>query len=104
MRLVRVAVPVPSLDALTYNLPDAVPDAPAGARVLVPLGNRVLTGVVIRSHQDLRDPGATDSGSPRSSDRGSEEPDIKDVIEVLDTAPFLPDDVLQLCEWVADYY
>src|ERR687897_2336178 len=75
MRLVRVAVPVPSLDALTYKLPDAASDPPAGARVLVALGNRVLTGVVLGSHADpgskdpgLREPGSSDSGSPGSLD------------------------------------
>ena len=47
MRLVRVAVPVPSLDALTYAIPETMPQPPAGARVLVPLGNRVMTGVVL---------------------------------------------------------
>ena len=43
-RLVSVAVPVPALDALTYRVPDGL-DVPAvGARVLVPLGARRLTG------------------------------------------------------------
>jgi len=90
MRLVRVAVPVPSLDALTYAIPDTMPQPPAGARVLVPLGSRVMTGVVVRSHAD---PGSSDPGS-----------DIKEVIEILDVEPFLTEDVLQLCEWVAEYY
>jgi primosomal protein N' len=115
MRLVRVAVPVPSLDALTYKLPDAASDPPAGARVLVPLGNRVLTGVVLGSRTagstdpalphsgspGSLDPALPDSGTPGSLDPGS---DIKDIIEVLDDKPFLPADVLQLCEWVAEYY
>ena len=44
MRLVRVAVPVPALDSLTYSVPDEFPMPPIGARVLVPLGSRVMTG------------------------------------------------------------
>ena len=47
MRLVRVAVPVPALDSLTYSLPDSLENPVVGARVLVPLGNRVLTGCVV---------------------------------------------------------
>src|ERR671925_687907 len=54
MRLVRVAVPVPALDALTYSLPDEFQVPAIGARVLVPLGNRVLTGCVI----EFRDAGS----------------------------------------------
>ncbi len=42
MRLIRVAVPVPALDALTYHVPDELGDPAIGARVLVPLGNRTF--------------------------------------------------------------
>src|SRR5436190_1072063 len=44
-----VAVPVPGLGALTYTVPDGMPDPLLGARVLVPLGNRTLTGIVVGS-------------------------------------------------------
>jgi primosomal protein N' (replication factor Y) len=98
MRLVRVAVPVPSLDALTYAIPDTMPQPPAGARVLVPLGSRVMTGVVVRLQPD---PGSKDPGLRESTDTGS---DIKELVEILDVEPFLPEDILQLCEWVAEYY
>jgi primosomal protein N' (replication factor Y) len=47
MRLIQVAVPVPQLDALTYAVPAEFPDPVIGARVLVPLGKRTLTGVVV---------------------------------------------------------
>jgi primosomal protein N' (replication factor Y) len=105
MRLVRVAVPVPALDALTYRLPAGVSDPPVGARVLVPLGNRVVTGVVVPGSGD-RDPGSDLAARrPRSSDPGSPSGTVvKDVVEVLDTEPFLPEDVLALCAWVAEYY
>ena len=45
-RLVSVAVPVPSLDALTYRVPEGLNVPSPGARVLVPVGTRRLTGVV----------------------------------------------------------
>jgi primosomal protein N' (replication factor Y) len=88
MRLVRVAVPVPALDSLTYSLPDEYQRPVVGARVLVPLGNRVLTGCVVDR---------TDVDEPPAST-------IKPVIEVLDAEPFLPEDVVRLATWVADYY
>ena len=82
-----VAVPVPALDLLTYRVPENVATPVAGARVVVPLGSRKLTGVVIG-----------DAPPPNG------EIALKDVGEVLDDAAFLPADVLQLTEWVSDYY
>ena len=58
-----------------------------GARVVVPLGRRTLTGVVMGE------------ASPPGPDV-----ELRDVIEVLDDQPFLPADVLELAGWVADYY
>ena len=88
MRLVSVAVPVPHLDALTYNVPGQFPELPPiGARVRVPVGSRVVTGCVV-GHDA---PSAPDSQT-------------RDVADVLDREPFLPRPVVELCRWVADYY
>jgi primosomal protein N' len=46
-RLISVAVPVPALGLLTYSIPGGVPLPPIGARVVVPVGPRTLTGVVL---------------------------------------------------------
>jgi len=85
MPFVRVAVPVPALDALTYRVPDALSAPPPGARVLVPLGNRLVTGIVVERLED--------------SDL-----EVKDISDVLDAEPFLNADVLRLAVWVAEYY
>ena len=77
----------PALDLLTYRVPDTLHDAGPGARVIVPLGRRTLTGVVIG-----------EAGAPGGG------VELRDVLEVLDRDPFLPPDVVQLTEWVADYY
>ena len=101
MRLIQVAVPVPALDALTYSLPDEMPEPAPGARVLVPLGKRALTGVVMSGC------GMRDAGSEGASDPGSRIPDpgdVKPIAEVLDREAFLPPDVMRLIAWVADYY
>ena len=87
MRLVSVAVPVPFLGALTYAVPEGVSVPAIGARVLVPLGTRVMTGCVL------------DVVSP-DGDLAT----IKEVIDVLDDEAFLPDDVIALATWVAEYY
>lgn len=88
MRLVSVAVPVPYLDSLTYNVPDQYPALPSiGARVRVPVGTRTVTGCVV-GH-----------GAPFE-----ERAETKDVAAVLDDEPFLPPAVVDLCQWVADYY
>jgi primosomal protein N' (replication factor Y) len=87
LRLVSVAVPVPALDLLTYRVPEHIAVPVAGARVLVPLGTRTLTGVVIGEAPPL-----------------DGEIALRDLGQVLDDTPFLPADVLQLTEWVSDYY
>ena len=46
-RVVSVAVPVPGLGCLSYLVPDSLPVPSVGARVLVPLGARVMTGCVV---------------------------------------------------------
>ena len=88
MSLVSVAVPVPFLDLLTYRVPNGVPVPPVGARVRVPLGSRTVTGCVLR-HDPL-------------GDRAG--PEIRDIVEVFDSEPFLPATVVDLCRWVAEYY
>ena len=86
-RLVSVAVPVPALDLLTYQVPDAREMPAPGARVVVPLGQRTLTGVVVSEAE------------PPTGDFA-----LRELIDVLDSGPFLPRDVIELTEWVSDYY
>ena len=87
MQYVSVAVPVPFLDRLTYNVPDHLELPVVGARVRVPVGSRTLTGCVVQQSADASDPES-----------------VKDIVEVLDREPFLPPGVMKLCEWVAEYY
>ncbi len=130
MRLIQVAVPVPQLDALTYSVPPEFPDPVIGVRVLVPLGKRTLTGVVV-SASDSRlatsDSQVTEitegSASRRPLAASGQPPDathhsldasrksldasrdtIKPITDILDDTAFLPADVVTLASWVADYY
>jgi len=85
-RPVSVVVPVPQLGPLTYEVPETLPFPPVGARVLVPLGSRLLTGCVV----------------PASL--GSVATELRAVIDVFDSEPWLPATVVDLALWVADYY
>ncbi len=85
-RLVSVAVPVPFLAALTYRVPAGAAIPAPGVRVRVPLGGRQVTGCVL--------------GAARTVEPG----DVKDLLDCLDAEPFLPQPVLDLAAWVAEYY
>jgi len=85
--LIAVAVPVPQLDLLTYSVQDHEPVPPIGARVVVPLGSRVVTGIVIDHERE-----------------GDSAREVKQVQKVLDTDPFVPAEVVALARWTAEYY
>jgi primosomal protein N' (replication factor Y) len=85
--LIRVAVPVPALDLLTYLVPDGIPAPMPGARVAVPLGSRTVTGIVVET-------GAAEDVQG----------EIRHVTRVLDARAFVPPNVLDLARWTADYY
>jgi len=88
-QLVEIAPlpPVPSLDLLTYGVPEALRDRIGpGMRVRVPLGRQTRLGVVT-GWAERPPPGA-----------------LRTVLEVVDAAPFLPPDLLELCRWTARYY
>ncbi|MFN8063749.1 MAG: primosomal protein N' [Vicinamibacterales bacterium] len=86
---VRVAVPVPGLDLLTYAVPAGTPTPHVGARVVVPLGARSVTGIVVEHIADAMLPDGKD---------------LKPLRTVLDPEPFIPSDVVELARWTAEYY
>ncbi len=86
--LIHVAVPVPSLGLLTYRVPENLPRPPVGARVVVPLGSRVVTGIVM-------------DDAPETTVAAG---DVKAVMQVLDEHAFVPIEVVELARWTAEYY
>ncbi|HZT77877.1 MAG TPA: primosomal protein N' [Vicinamibacterales bacterium] len=84
--LLHVAVPVPALDLLTYAVPHEMAVPAIGARVVVPLGTRVVTGIVVET-------------GVRDEPRG-----VKPIRQLLDDTSFVPPDVVALARWTADYY
>ena len=86
--LISVAVPVPQLDLLTYRVPDGMTRPVVGARVVVPLGPRTVTGIVVDCNPVL----------------DVAEADVKPVRQVLDHEAFVPTEVVELATWTAEYY
>ncbi|HYE85786.1 MAG TPA: DEAD/DEAH box helicase family protein, partial [Vicinamibacterales bacterium] len=82
-----MAVPVPALGLLTYRVPAELAMPVPGARVVVPVGPRTLTGVML--------------GEAAAEDTTYT---IKPIKQVLDDHAFVPPDVVRLTEWVSDYY
>ncbi|MBX6395017.1 MAG: primosomal protein N' [Alicyclobacillaceae bacterium] len=75
----------------TYRVPEELePWAHPGVRVLVPFGGRSIMGLIVGR------------GSPDSP--GGDAKDLKALIDVLDTEPVVPRDLLELAEWLADRY
>jgi primosomal protein N' (replication factor Y) len=88
--LILVAVPVPTLDLLTYAVPEGMDMPAVGARVVVPIGSRTVTGIVV----DTRAAG----------DAGIDPTGIKPIRQTLDAGAFVPADVVSLAAWAAEYY
>jgi len=102
---IHVAVPVPNLDLLTYAVPDGTAAPFVGARVVVPLGARVVTGIVVETNVA---PPSVDGRAPdverQTSAAGRPAPDVKPVREILDAGAFVPAEVIALARWTAEYY
>jgi primosomal protein N' (replication factor Y) len=92
IRLASVAVPVPLADRLTYRIPETLEAPAVGARVLVPLGSRSVTGCVLAV-----DTVSDDDGQARGGE-------LRDILDILDGEAYLPAGVLSLAAWVAEYY
>jgi len=68
----------------TYRIAAELGAAEAGRRVVVPLGRRTETGIVLG-------PGAAQG-------------EVRDAVRLLDDAPLLPADVVALARWAAGHY
>lgn len=88
MVLAEVILPLPLDQTYTYLVPDALEEhARVGCRVLVPFGNRRLTGVITEMRQ---------------ADHEAE--NLKPIEDVLDEVPSLSSELLRLTKWIAEYY
>jgi primosomal protein N' (replication factor Y) len=87
-RYCDVALPVPLDRQFTYELPLTLRHrVQVGCRVVAPLGPRKLTGIVLRVH---------DTGSP--------EQNLREVLSLTDEEPVLDRELIELAQWIAEYY
>lgn len=85
---VEVAVPLPLLEPLTYEVPPAfAAQAVPGARVRVPVGRRRVVGFIVGRREE-----------PPEGVR------VRPLLAVVDPWPVVPEALLELAAWVADYY
>ena len=91
VRYVDVILPLAIEEgAYVYAIPADMPFPAEGARVLVPLGRKTITGVALREHTEPI----------------SENITVRAVLEILDSPSHLwiTTEQLRLWQWVADYY
>ena len=87
MNYAQIVFPVPIDRAFTYHIPqELVTTLKLGARVMVPFGTASKIGYCV---------GFLES---------STFPKIKDIVDVIDAEPLLTENMLKLCQWMADYY
>ena len=88
-RLLEIAVPTPLRRSFHYLPPDELPaDTKPGCRFQVPFGSKSLIGILIGYTEE--------SNTPLEKLRRAE--------KLLDPKPILPEAILKLCLWSADYY
>ena len=91
MNYASVVFPLPQDLAFTYAIPDHLtPIVHCGSRVLAPLGNNKREGVVIALQEE-----------PDLPDQSIE---IKNLSDCLDETPTFSNELLQLTQWMAQYY
>ncbi len=85
--LAEVALPVGIYKTFTYIIPPELsPGATVGTRVIIPFGKKYLTGLIV--------------GLPQSTDI----PSLKPIKDILDLAPLVSTELLELCHWISTYY
>jgi primosomal protein N' (replication factor Y) (superfamily II helicase) len=82
-----VAVPAPLKEALVYSVPENIKNRILpGARVLIPLQKRKITGIVLDIISENRRDG------------------IKPIAALLDEEPYFDGHLLKLAKWISQYY
>ena len=88
MLYVEVILSLPLDGTFTYSVPDTLaPQVRMGVRVVVPLGrSKTYTAMAVRTHND------------------KPEFDTRDILQVVDDRPVLPERQLRLWQWISTYY
>ncbi len=88
MQCVELVFALPLAQKFTYKLPpDLVSEVKVGVRALAPFKGKKLTGFITNA-----------SAQPPENIK------LKTIVDVLDDGPVFSDELLNLAEWIADYY
>ena len=84
---IDVAVTLPVYNTFTYGVPESFTSFVAiGKRVLVPFGQRRVTGYIL---------GLSDTDTDK---------DLKLILDVLDDSPLFVPSMVPFFQWISDYY
>jgi primosomal protein N' (replication factor Y) len=87
VKFARIVIPRPLKDSLIYKIPEPLYEhIRVGMRVLIPLGKRKVTGVVLEL---LSESSITET---------------REILAGLDERPILESTLLELSQWIAQYY
>lgn len=101
MRYIDVILPLAISEAYTYAVPEPLPLPAPGARVLVPLGKKQITGIVLQLHP------TEETGANKQELDTKKGITIRPILEVLDldeNALWIDKEQLRLWQWIAQYY
>jgi primosomal protein N' (replication factor Y) (superfamily II helicase) len=88
----EVALPLPLLQTFTYRCPPSLfPHARPGQRVLVPFRSQRVAGFVLKQLDQL--PADLPAGVV-----------LKEVLDLIDPSSLISGELIQLAEWVGEYY
>ena len=88
LKHIDVILPLAIGDTYTYEVPETIEHPLPGTRVLVPLGQKEIVGIVLGDHTESLPSSLT----------------IRPIIAVLDATPIVTPDQLRLWQWIAAYY
>lgn len=83
----KIALPIKLNQEFTYSLDtEEVPQNLIGCRVLVKLGEKVMTGIIV------------------NTDFENHSFEIKPILKLLDHTPIITKSLIKLCDWISNYY
>ena len=90
-----LAIPGAVDKLFTYSVPPELQSAiRRGIRVIASFGSRTVIGFIVE----------TSARSQACAERGRSVPHIKPIQDILDSEPILSDDILDLTQWLSEYY
>lgn len=86
-KYVNIALDIPINKLFTYEVPDGYSSVNlTGRRVIVEFNRRIMTGIVVEESFE------------------SKVKYVKSIKSVTDTEQIIPDELLNLCKWISEYY